>query len=171
MLTDASEQEYNAVCRFYFKEARLFNDLNYREWIDTMVDRGIHYWMPIFEDRYKEDRKAPPAFPPAIYDDDFEELEARISQLESRQARRLNPAPRIRHLITNIEAFETEVAGEIHALSNFLVCRNRREREQTIVVGGREDLLRMTGEGPRLVRRKVIIPQRVVLDSDLYFMI
>ncbi|AKH42902.1 Biphenyl dioxygenase subunit beta [Croceibacterium atlanticum] len=170
MLKDVGDKEYNAVCRFYFREARLFSQSNYREWIDAMVDREIHYWLPVFEDRYKNDRKAPPAFPPSIYDDDFEDLDSRICQLETNLARRLDPAPRIRHLITNIEAFETDVAGDIHALSNFLVCRNRREREQSILVGGREDLLRMTNEGLRLVRRRINIPQRVVLDSDLYFM-
>jgi 3-phenylpropionate/cinnamic acid dioxygenase small subunit len=50
------------------------------------------------------------------------------------------------------------------------VCRNRREREQTLLVGGREDRLVRTPEGLRISHRKITIPQRVILDADLYYM-
>lgn len=158
------------ISKFYFKEARLFNAADYRGWLESMAAPDIHYWLPIFEERYRADRKAPPEFMPAIYDDNYAELDQRIRQLETNLARRTDPPGRIRHLITNIEAFHTDATDEFDTLSNFLVCRNRREHEQVILVGGREDRLRRDGDSFRLVRRKVIIPQRVILDADLYYM-
>ena len=170
MTTDVNHEVYTEVCRFYYREARLFGEQDYRQWLEGMVDKSILYFLPIFEERYIRDKKAPPEFPPYIYQDDYEDLEQRIRQLETDLARRVNPAGRIRHLITNIEAFEGESEGEISAYSNFLICRNRREREQTLLVGGREDRLIRTEGGLRLAYRKISIPQRVILDSDIYYM-
>lgn len=158
------------ISKFYFREARLFSAGDYRGWLETMVDPEIHYWLPIFEERYRADRKPEPEFLPAIYDDNYDELDMRIRQLETHLARRTDPASRIRHMITNIEAFHADVTEEFDVLSNFLVCRNRREHEQIILVGGREDRLRKHGDSFRLVKRKIVIPQRVILDSDLYYM-
>ncbi|MBD7939946.1 aromatic-ring-hydroxylating dioxygenase subunit beta [Brevundimonas guildfordensis] len=167
---DVSHETYSEVCRFYYKEARLFSEQDYRQWLDAMVDKSIVYFLPIFEERYRRDRKAEPEFPPFIYNDDFSDLDQRIQQLETDLARRIDPAGRIRHLITNIEAFEGEAEGEISTYSNFLICRNRREREQTILVGGREDRLIKGPDGLRIAYRMITIPQRVILDSDLYYM-
>lgn len=106
MTKDVSHEIYTEVCRFYYKEARLFSGHNYREWLDTMVDRSILYFLPIFEERYRRDRKAPPEFPPYIYQDDYSDLDQRVQQLETDLARRVDPAGRIRHMISNIEVFE-----------------------------------------------------------------
>ena len=170
MSRDVSNEIYTEICRFYYKEARLFNAQNYREWLETMVDRSIIYFLPIFEERYRRDRKAAPEFPPFIYNDDYDDLEQRIRQLETDLARRIDPMGRIRHLISNIEAFERDAEGEIVTYSNFLVCRNRREREQTLLMGGREDRLVRTSDGLRIAHREITLPQRVILDADLYYM-
>lgn len=170
MSAPVNNELYLDICRFYYREARLFSASNYREWLETMVDKDIYYWLPIFEDRHKRDRMPLPEFPPAIYQDNYEDLDQRIQQLETNLVRRIDPAVRIRHLITNVEAFHADEAEEFDTFSNFLVCRNRREREETMMVGGREDRLRKGPDGYRIVRRKIIIPQRVILDADLYYM-
>ncbi|HUY17789.1 MAG TPA: 3-phenylpropionate/cinnamic acid dioxygenase subunit beta [Candidatus Binataceae bacterium] len=157
--------------QFYFREARLFSDKRYREWLGTMVDREVHYWLPIFEEHYRANRKPPPEFPPAVYDDDYADLEQRIERLETNLVWMEDPPSRIRHLITNVEAYHTDRPDEIETFSNFLVSRNRREREQTMLIGGREDRLRNTADGWRLLRRKIVIPQRVVMDTNLYYLI
>ena len=82
-----------------------------------------------------------------------------------------DPPSRIRHLITNVEAYHTDRPDEFETFSNFLVSRNRREREQTMLIGGREDRLPSTADGWRLLRRKVVVPQRVVMDTNLYYLI
>ncbi|MEA1015736.1 aromatic-ring-hydroxylating dioxygenase subunit beta [Sphingosinicella sp. LY1275] len=170
MSKDVSHEIYSEVCRFYYKEARLFSAQDYRQWLETMVDRSIVYFLPVFQERYQRDRKPEPEFPPYIYNDDYDDLDQRVQQLETDLSRRVDPAGRIRHLITNIEVFEGEAESAFTTYSNFLVCRNRREREQTLLVGGREDRLVRMPEGLRLAFRKITIPQRVILDSDLYYM-
>jgi ethylbenzene dioxygenase subunit beta len=160
---------FHEIEQFYFREARLFSDKRYREWLETMVDQEIYYWLPIFQERYRADRKPPPEFPPAIYDDNYQDLDERIQQFETNLIWREDPPSRIRHLITNVEAFHTERPEEFETFSNFLVGRNRREREETLLIGGREDRLRRSPGGLRLLRRKIIVPQRVVKDTNLYY--
>lgn len=165
----APHELLHEIEHFYYREARLFGNKDYREWLENMVDKGVHYWLPIFEERLRADRKPAPQFPPFVYDDNYTDLDERIKRLETNLVWMEDPPTRIRHLVTNIEAYCTPDADEFESYSNFLVCRNRREREETILVGGREDLLAGRGSDLRLLRRKIIISQRVVMDTNLYF--
>jgi len=169
MSEPVSLQVFHAIEQFYYREARLFGEQRYREWLDTMVDRSIHYWLPVFPERYKGDRKEPPPFPPSIYDDNYADLDERVKRLETNLVWMEDPPSRIRHLISNIEAYHGEKPGEFIVYSNFLVCRNRREHEQTIMVGGREDRLRQDNSTFKLMRREIKLPQRVILDTNLYY--
>lgn len=136
----------------------------------TLVGEKIHYWMPIFEDRLRNDRRPQPELLPAVFDEDYADLDDRIARLETGLVWTEDPPSRIRHLITNVEAYEAE-NGEIDAYSNFLVCRNRLETEETILVGGREDRLVQRGGALKLIKRKILVPQRVVKDTNLYYFI
>jgi biphenyl 2,3-dioxygenase beta subunit len=155
--------------QFYFREARLFTEKRYREWLGTMVDRQIHYWLPIFHERYREDRKSLPDYIPSIYDDNFTDLEERVRQLETNLVWREDPPSRIRHMITNLEVYHSDKPGELDTFSNFLVGRNHHEREQTTLFGGREDRLRKNTDGWRLLRCKISVPQRAILDTNLFY--
>jgi biphenyl 2,3-dioxygenase subunit beta len=126
--------------------------------------------MPIFEDRLRNDRRPQPELLPAVYDDDWEDLDDRIKRLETGLVWTEDPPSRIRHLVTNVEAYDAE-NGEIEAYSNFLVCRNRLDHEETILVGGREDRLTRRGGELRIRKRKIVVPQRVVKDTNLYYFI
>ena len=161
-------ERYHEIQQFYFREARLFNEKRYREWLDGMVDKEIRYEMPIFEDRLRADRRPPPEFPPMVYDDDWADLDERVKRLDTNLVWMEDPPSRIRHLITNVEAYETG-SGEFEVYSNFLVCRNKGEREETILVGGRRDLLRKRDGALKVSRRTIHVPQRVVLDTNLYY--
>ena len=157
--------------QLYYREARLFSEKRYRDWLNDIVDREIHYGMPVFEDRYRGDRRPQAEFPPMVYDDDYADLDDRIKRLETNLVWIEDPPSRVRHLITNVEAYQTEDPDEYDTYSNFLVCRNRAEREETMLVGGRKDRLRRRGADLKLYRRTVIVPQRVVLDTNLYYFI
>lgn len=169
METMVGQEQLREIEHFYYREARLFSDKRYRDWLKEMVDEEIHYWLPIFEDRYKADRRPPPEFPPAVYDDNYADLDDRIARLDTNLVWMEDPPSRIRHLITNVEAYETDKPDEYETYSNFLVCRNRGEREERMLVGGRHDRLRRRDGRFKLLRREVIVPQRVVLDTNLYF--
>ena len=155
--------------RFYHLEARLFSRKRYREWLDGMVDQEIHYYLPIVEERYKNDRRPPAEFPPAIFDDNYTDLDERIKRLETDLVWTEDPPSRVLHLITNIDAHSTDRSpDEFESYSNFLVSRHRHEREETVFVGEREDLLVRRDGHFRLQRRKIILPQRVIAHTNLY---
>ena len=157
--------------QFYYREARLQNRSAHRQWLETMVDPEVHYWLPVFEVRFvKDKRPAPTPNDPAVYNDSYEDLDFRIRRMETGMVWMEDPPTRIRHMITNIEAYEGVVAGCYEVYSNVHVYRNRRQREETNVYAGREDVLRRDGDGRlRIYRRKLSLDQRVVLDKNLNF--
>jgi 3-phenylpropionate/cinnamic acid dioxygenase small subunit len=161
---------YNQVLQFYYREARLFSGKQYRQWLEDMVDPGIHYWLPIADLRHRADRRPPPEFIPSIYDDNYVDLDERIRRLETGLVWMEDPPSRIRHLVTNVEAYATEDSSEFDSFSNFLVCRNTGDTDETILIGGREDRLRVHDGDLKLLRRKVTIGQRVIKDTNLYFL-
>ena len=167
--TIVPHETLHEIEQFYYREARLFSEKRYREWLKDMVDEEIHYGLPVFEDRYHADRRPQTEFPMMVYDDDYADLDERIRRLETNLVWIEDPPSRVRHLITNVEAYETDDPNQYETYSNFLVCRNRAEREETMLVGGRKDRLRRRGTQLKLYRRTILVPQRVVLDTNLYY--
>jgi 3-phenylpropionate/cinnamic acid dioxygenase small subunit len=168
MASLAPHDTLHEIEHFYYREARLFGQKRFREWLEQMVAPEIHYYLPIVEDRLKADRRPPPEFPPAIFDDDYKDLDERIARLETNLVWSEDPPSQIRHLITNIEAYSTDEPGHFEAYSNFLVYRRRRERDEATFVGEREDLLRRQNGEFKLVRRKLFLAQRVITHTNLY---
>ncbi|WP_048886453.1 aromatic-ring-hydroxylating dioxygenase subunit beta [Aurantiacibacter atlanticus] len=160
---------HHAISSHYVMEARLLQDLQYREWFDTVIAEDIHYWMPIFEQRYVRDRRAEPTpNDAAIFNDNYEELSQRVDRLLTGQVWMEDPPSRIRYFVTNVEAYET-APDEFEVFSNVLVHRNRRQTEVYVHTLGREDKMRKTDEGFKVFSRKIIHDARVVQDKNLYF--
>jgi 3-phenylpropionate/cinnamic acid dioxygenase small subunit len=107
---------------------------------------------------------------PAIYNDGFKDLDNRIQRVETGLVWMEDPPLRLRYLLSNIEAYHTAEAQLIATFCNVHAYRNRRQREETSYMYGREDALRRGADGQlRLLRRKITLDQRVVLDKNLYF--
>ena len=161
---------YHEVEQFYFREARLQNGRQASQWLETLVDPEIHYWLPILEDRFARDqRPAPTPQEPAIYNDNHDDLRKRIERLETGLVWMEDPPARIRFLVTNVEVYHTARPDLLGAYCNVHVYRNRRQRDETHHFYGREDLLKRDTAGQlRLFRRKITLDQRVVLDKNLY---
>jgi 3-phenylpropionate/cinnamic acid dioxygenase small subunit len=80
---------------------------------------------------------------------------------------------RISHLVSNIQVLEATPsaadARDVLVKCRFLIYRNRVETETDILVGKREDLLRREDDDWRIVRRKIILDQNVLLSKNLTF--
>ena len=160
------------VEQFYFRESRLMNQRQHRQWLESMVHPDIHYWMPITENRFVKDKRPDPTPEDGgIFNDNYGDLDDRIKRLETGMVWMEDPPSRIRHLVTNIEVYHHDQDDRLTVYSNFHVYRNRRQRDEANLIGGREDTLIRDGEGFKILRRQINLDMRVVLDKNLYVFI
>jgi ethylbenzene dioxygenase subunit beta len=52
-------ETHYAVQTFLFREARLLDGERFREWLGLLTG-DIHYWLPIRENRFRNDRRPAP---------------------------------------------------------------------------------------------------------------
>ncbi len=162
----------HAITQHYYTEARMLQDRLYREWLDQMVARDIHYWMPIYELRLARDKRPEPTpDDAAYYNDNYDELKGRVERLYTGMVWMEDPPSQIRYMISNIEAFHTAKGNEFKTYCNILVLRHRRQMEVYQHALGREDVLRLTDGKFQVARRKLNVDARVVQDKNLYFFI
>jgi ethylbenzene dioxygenase beta subunit len=78
-----------------------------------------------------------------------------------------DPPTRHVYIISNVEAFQTDVAGEIEVHSAFIQYRNRAEHDEAVLYGRRRDILRSLGDGFQIAQRLILLPQSVLLTKNL----
>jgi biphenyl 2,3-dioxygenase beta subunit len=165
-----SMQLHYEVSQHYFSEARMLQNHQYQEWLEQCVAEDVHLWMPVIERRYRNDRRPEPGPDDmAIYSDDYSEVKQRVDRMYTGTVWMEDPVSSIRYLLSNIEAFHTEDGNLLKVYSNVAYIRHRQQIERTEHVGCREDILRITDSGFKLVRRKIILDARVTVDKNLYF--
>lgn len=159
--------EQRAVTAFLLREARLLDEDRWDEWL-AMLSERIHYWMPGIENRRREDAGGPyRAEHMAYFDDGIRELRRRVARFKQPSAWAENPPTRNVHLISNIEVFAGEEEGEFIAYSCFVNVRSRGLDEQHQLVGRREDVLRLEADGLKLLKRKILIPNAMLLCKNI----
>ena len=163
------EEHYEIQC-FLYKEARLFDNEGQREWLDDLVDPDIRYELLIQQERARNDRGSGGKVLKA-YDDSYEELDFRVKQFESGMQWMMTPIPRLRHFVTNIEAFQCDSeSGDYKVYSNGVVYRSRKIYEEDTFVFAREDILRRDDSGNlRLLKRQINFDQRLVRGKNILF--
>ncbi len=168
-VTKAAPELQHEIEQYYYAEAELLDDHRYVEWLDLFADE-VHYWMPTRANRLlrEHDKEASVEGEFALFDDNKRTLGWRVRQMESLTHWAENPRSRTRHLFTNVRIAPTKLDGEYEVKSNFICYRNRLEDEVDIWVGERTDLLRRGEEHQlRIVRRKILLDQNVVLSKNL----
>jgi 3-phenylpropionate/cinnamic acid dioxygenase small subunit len=168
-LSPVAIELHHEIEQFLYREARLLDSEQLREWLDTVVDPRIRYQMVMSQERFRKDKSPAEAREVMAYDDDHAALDLRVRQFETGIQTMLDPAQRMRRFITNVEAYHAN-EGEYRVLSYGLVTRFRRlyEHEQTIY--GREDILKRGEDGQlRLLSRRIDLDERVVRNKNLLF--
>ncbi|MFF5085022.1 aromatic-ring-hydroxylating dioxygenase subunit beta [Actinoplanes sp. NPDC000266] len=140
------------VEQLYYREAELLDDGRYTDWLELFAD-DLVYWMPTRTNRLRRQQALSIAArgEAAFYDETKESLAWRIRRFDSGMAWAEDPPSRTRHLITNVRI--TPEGDDFRVRSNFLVYRNRLEREENVFAGQRTDL----------IRRDLLICERVIL--------
>lgn len=160
-------EDHRNVERFLYREARLLDVENYTGWLE-LVDEDIHYWMPGLETRRRDDKRGPFAYGDlAYFDDTYAMLEVRVRRYTEPTAWADNPATRHAHLVSNVEAYATNDPSLVAVFSSFTNVRNRNEKDQDVIHGRREDVLRRHGDGFKLALRRIFIVQNILLSKNL----
>lgn len=155
------------VRAFLLREARLLDNECWDEWL-LGLSEAVHYWMPGIENRRREDKVATyTAEHMAYFDDTLRDLKRRVARFKQPSAWAENPPTRNVHIISNIEVFAGAEAGEFIAYSCFNNVRSRGLSESAQLVGRREDILRHEAEGLRLLKRKILIPNAMLLCKNI----
>lgn len=154
--------------RFLIREARLLDERRYDEWVELFTN-DVHYWMPVRRDKTRGPGKDEFAGEGelAFFDETKDTLQRRVAKLATGLAWAEEPPSRTRHLITNMDAEEGALEGEVRAFSNFIVYRTRLETKQDLFVGAREDVLRRQGDSWRIARRKILLDMTVLFADNL----
>ena len=174
------EEVMREIEQFLYREARLLDDRQFHQWLDLFTD-DIRYWIPLRSNRYPaiskaisirdgsryEEEDLSKENELAIMDETKESLERRIARLDTGMAWAEDPPSRTRHFISNIEVHPGEQASELKVYSNFIMYRNRAEREQDFYVGSREDILRRVEGAWKIAYRKIILDQNVLLAKNV----
>ncbi|WP_313515969.1 3-phenylpropionate/cinnamic acid dioxygenase subunit beta [Pseudomonas sp.] len=162
-----SLDDARAVEAFLLREARLLDDERWDDWLASLSE-AIHYWMPGIENRRREDRSGPYRLEHmAFFDDGLRDLQRRVARFKQPSAWAENPATRNVHLISNIEVYAGDDEGEFIAFSCFLNMRSRGLDESHQLVGRREDVLRQEADGLKLLKRKILIPNAMLLCKNI----
>ncbi|KZY41727.1 hypothetical protein A3731_11820 [Roseovarius sp. HI0049] len=161
------------VRQFQYVELELLNAKRFQEWLNVFSD-DVRYWMPLRRVRPPRERDIELTSPDelAVYDETKEDLVQRVTKIETGKAWAEEPPSRTRHSVTNTRVREIEDGYEVR--SNFLVFQGRQDKERTLLVGERTDLVRERSDGIfglSVYRRTIVIDDAtlVVPSVSIFF--
>jgi 3-phenylpropionate/cinnamic acid dioxygenase small subunit len=168
LITQAKIDLLREVEQFLYQEARLLDERRFHEWLDLFTD-DVNYWMPTRSNRRLDDMEKEVSGPHdlAYFNDNLDMLKARVSRLNSGMAWAEDPPSRTQHLITNVQAEETETPGVCEVTSLFMLYRGRLEHEVDIFCGTRYDTLRRVDADLKIARRKIVLAQNVIMSKNM----
>lgn len=161
--------EQRVLERFYFHEARLLDNREFRQWLE-LLSPDMHYVMPARVNVQVDNRLRGKEEMLSV----GRELEGSESmgcphreenylllQLRAERAYKINawsehPPARTRRLVGNIELMARDADG-LSVLSNFHLYFARPGNDNLIYSGQRRDTLRNTPDGLRISHREVVL--------------
>jgi len=158
--------EYWRCVDFLVDEAAALDDNRVDDWL-AMLDPEIEYRVPI---RTTRERAAGPGFSVEGYHlyENHGSLSLRVERLSGDYAWAEDPPSRTRRLVTNFRVFEIEGSNDLRIRSNLLLYRERLDEPRPqLVSAAREDDLRESQDGLRLVRRLVLLDHAMLTTPNL----
>lgn len=146
-------EDYEAVCAFLYREARLLDDRNWDEWLRCYSQKA-EYWMPAWDDddQLVEDTQSQISL---IYYPNREGLEDRIFRIKTERSGASTPEPRTSHMISNVEILSA-IGKDIDLRFNWHTL-SHRYRTTDSFFGTSFYTLDMSGEEPVIIKKKVVL--------------
>ncbi|MBS0233431.1 MAG: hypothetical protein JSR99_08080 [Proteobacteria bacterium] len=163
-MTDEDIRLLKTIEQFLYREARILDNRDYEAWFGMLAD-DVRYVV-----RAQEMRDAgAKGVSFALIDEQRSDLGLRIDQIRNpRLSRAENPPSLSRRMISNIEVVGKGPDHSVNVVSCIMAHRARGNVPQGgLYVGQREDIIRMTSDGPRLARRDVVLDQAILFDGAL----
>lgn len=147
-------------------EAYILDRQEYDAWLDLLAE-DIHYYMPI-----KVTTAIGTGYDTAArmahFDENKYSISRRIARFQTEHAWTEDPPSRLRHHVSNVRTFATDVDGELLAESAVLLFRSRGDRnEPSVISAERRDILRQTDGGWQLARRHIGVDESVLRTQNL----
>lgn len=136
------------VGQFLYKEARLQDGHAYEEWESLWTDDGV-YWIPANGDDID------PETTMSILYDNRSRISLRVRQLLTGKRHSQTPPSRLVRTVSNIEI--SKVDGDEIAVFSSSVLFESNSRGETMWAARNEHVLRKTGSGLRMARKKVML--------------
>jgi 3-phenylpropionate/cinnamic acid dioxygenase small subunit len=147
-----------SVEAFQNREIVLLQDGRYEEWLE-LVTEDIR---PVVSARARREAMVGQDGELTWFDDTLETLRLRVARLKTGLAVEEGAPSRTRYFVQNLEIMAAADRSEARVVSNYLVYRTRREKQENYFVGGREDVLRQVDGEWKLARRKMILDRNVL---------
>ncbi|NMG42174.1 3-phenylpropionate/cinnamic acid dioxygenase subunit beta [Aromatoleum toluvorans] len=159
---------YNRIVGFLYQEATLLDTIRLKEWGATLAP-DLVYTVPLRQTRPMSQQAQSVIRTVQHYHDNYRSIMGRIMRLtETRSAWAEDPPSRTRRMVSNVQVFATDRPDEFAVVSYLLLTRSRFDfPDMDLISGERNDLLRVDGEGFKLVRREVILDQAVLGTPNL----
>ena len=161
-----TSESHATIHRWLTEEAYLLDQQRYEEWLETLTD-DIHYVMPV---RVTTALGTPFSTSPGMahWDENKYSLSRRVARFLTEHAWTEDPPSRLRHYVTNVRVFETDVPGELIADSAVMLFRSRGDvNEPAIISAHREDVFREADGEYRLARRVIFVDESVLRTQNL----
>ena len=145
--------DYQRICAFLYREARLLDERQWDEWLLTYAE-DVTYWMPAWDDddQLTEDPQSQISL---IYYPDRSGLEDRVFRIKTERSSASMPEPRTGHGVHNVELL-AERGDEVDLRYNFHTLSHRyKVTDQyfgTVFV-----TLRKAGDGFLISRKKIVL--------------
>jgi 3-phenylpropionate/cinnamic acid dioxygenase small subunit len=161
---------------YFYEEADLLDQRKYSQWLD-LLHEDIHYWVPLLRNvkygTHEEAEQTSAQGGISWMDEGKTTLTQRVQQIETGLHWAEEPLSRISHLVTNLRISAVEGGWEnpvaVNTICRFLIYKNRVETETDFFVGKREDRLVRDEKGWKIIKRKVILDQNVLLAKNMTF--
>jgi benzoate/toluate 1,2-dioxygenase subunit beta len=133
---------------FLYREARLMDEGQYRDWLSLWTEDAI-YWVPCNDDDTDPTRDV------SLIYDNHERLIQRVDRLLSGTVQALDPRPRMRRIVSNIE-IEAAEGNDLTVASNFILGHARWDTQQ-IWAGRTVHKIRREGADLKMAFKKVML--------------
>ncbi len=151
--TPATSADYNAICAFLYREARLLDDRQWDEWLDCYAPEAS-YWMPAWDDN-DQTTQDPQSEISLIYYPNREGLEDRVFRIKTERSGASTPEPRTSHAVLNVELL-ADRGAEVDVRYNFHTL-NHRYQVTDQFFGTVFVTLRRDGDGLVITAKKIVL--------------